>query len=187
MAAKANSNLGNMDRGNGGSGGDRVAIPGGSAELSALHRLRHWALTFGGCHLAAGVVCAVLIFPTLLIVFDRAPPFHFVHGEIIPHSARAGEDVSIIWTINEPRKLCPGVVKRTLTDSTGTTFLMADVPTAYAEVRQGQRFSRTFTLPKGMASGPATYRAQPYYVCNWFDRWLPIKGLSPVVTFNITN
>lgn len=187
MAAKANPNLGDVDRGDSRRGGDRAAIPGSGAKLPPVHRIRHWALNFGGCHLAAAMVCAILLFPTLLIVLDRTPPFHFVHGEITPHSVRAGEDATIIWTINEPRKLCPGVVKRTLIDSTGTVFVMADVPTAYTEVRVGQRFARTFTLPKGMASGPATYRAQPYYVCNWFDRWLPIKGLSPVVTFNVVN
>ena len=138
------------------------------------------------CHLF-GAMCGLTITFTAWLVLDRRDPVILEHGELIPNEVRNGDRAIIVWHITELR-LCAGDLRRVIIDSSNKVHEFAKEATVYHDlvVKGSRTFSKNFTMPYGMAPGPANYYGIGTRWCNVLQQniW-PIFFRSPAVPFTI--
>ncbi len=85
-----------------------------------------------------------------------------------PNQVEAGANATLHFTARGFDLACKGVVDRSIIDSKGVIYRLKETATSNIKPIEhgGFEFSRTFPVPVGMASGPATYRAIVTRWCN---------------------
>lgn len=136
------------------------------------------------CHVAALVVSVGVAGPIAWQVFDRTLPFERTSGLILPPDPHPGSQMTVKWE-GRINRHCSGTIRREIIDSQGKVHQIADVPSDITVLVSPTSFKRTFTLPSSVVPGPAFYKSTSYFVCNWTQRWWPIKGEFPAIPFNV--
>lgn len=140
------------------------------------------------CH-AAGAVMAVLMTWFLFQLFDRHAVVELDASKsyIVPNPAGPGGIVTIVWSAVE-RRNCAGRVIPRIIDSSGRLFEYAYTPTVYhVLLTPGARsFSKSFTLPTGMAAGRARYEAIVIRWCNSVQQYIwPMQDVPFPIWFDV--
>lgn len=83
---------------------------------------------------------------------DNDLPYTYIKGTIRPDPAREGGRVLLVWDIQPPNRLCPGVVQRTLSDNrTGRTLAIYDPTPSSLTVKAGDtEIRKSFIMPDDM-------------------------------------
>ncbi len=145
------------------------------------------------CFLIAFVVCAAFIGYPLYLLTDRRLPFSFISATIGPSATvRAGDHISIEFTITKPVRSCSGTVYAYFVDSGRKLTALEPNKAIYAKHeslnRERAQFSRQRIVPF-MAAGEAYYQSRTVFECNWlqayFNRWFPLEHLSPPVGMTV--
>jgi len=134
----------------------------------------------------ASVVAMIISVPFVMVLDRRAVlTIHSVSSS--PEVVAPGGIIFLSWEATEHRN-CSGIVYRRIVDSKGTVFNMAPVPTVYHDlmVLTPRRFSTSFNVPIGMATGPAKYISNTERWCNVLQEHIwPLAGPQFTVSFMV--
>lgn len=143
-----------------------------------VSRRRAWA-----CNTSAALIVGVVGW-LFWQVTDRNPPFKRHHGEIVPANPLPGQEVDVVWDAEFVRD-CSGIIIRTIMDAKGDIWTPPASVARYADRKIPRQTLSTFKLSPNIACGPAIYKADARYICNWTQYWWPIHVDQPVVKFNV--
>lgn len=126
----------------------------------------------------------------LLMLFDRRPPVIVYEGyaSVVPNPAKAGDTISITWTVRAERS-CAGEVIPRVIDGAGIVHEYAHIPTVYHSLMQSNpgTFTKQLPLPTVIMAGPARYEAVVIRWCNVVQQYLwPIIDPPFPIYFEIT-
>jgi hypothetical protein len=112
-------------------------------------------------------ILATLLGVATIMICDRREPLDISSLTITPSPVRPGEASYIIFQARELRA-CEGNVHRWVEDSSGRVFTFAPEPTIYPALleKTSRQFVKQFTIPFGIAGGPATYHSDIQRWCN---------------------
>lgn len=136
------------------------------------------------CNLAAAVIFTV-VGTLFYLAIDRAPPFEYVSGEVLPPSPPAGGQISIHWHLRINR-VCPGWVEREIVDHRGYIWRNAGSAVRVASARD-EDVVNTLELPHALGPTRAKYVANICFVCNPLHRVWPICVRTPELPFEIVD
>lgn len=130
-------------------------------------------------------VISVACFAPIWMLLDRTPPYTGHQGEVVPAEPRAGEWMTVAWTVKVNR-VCPGTIQREVVDAKRVVWNYDVQPAIRREqLTDENRLHRSFILPTGASPGPARYRARTCYRCNPLQAWWPICSWTPEIPFTI--
>ena len=134
------------------------------------------------------VVFILVLGTPLALLLDRREPVEVTNGTITPFFVRNGQVVVVTWVAKEGR-VCDGEIRRIIVDSIGRIHDFAREPAVHRDITTAystRKFSRTFTMPLGMAPGPAIYYVVGYRWCNFFQEHIwPIYFRSEEIKFEV--
>jgi len=127
--------------------------------------------------------------PVLWMALDRVPPYERLSGTIKPDYPTPGSNIEIEWEIKTLRACIPSArlsVRRQIVDAKGTVWNFDPTTSVYYdETTRGRQINRSISLPRGVATGPATYRSMACFSCNPIHALWPVCVDKPEITFTI--
>lgn len=132
------------------------------------------------CHTLAAC-CGLTIAILLGLLLDRRDPIELFQGRITPYYVHEGDNVVLTWPLIEHRS-CNGELRRRLVDSGNKIHEFTSEPTVYHERLDTEKktFVKNFTIPYGVAPGPAVYYTVGTRWCNIVQKLIwPIAFRSP--------
>lgn len=120
------------------------------------------------CDALAIIFGALIIFPSIYMLFSRKPVVEYYDVHIIPPEVATGDIASVAWRARELRPNCGGRVYRRFVDSTGRLVEFAPIPTFIHDHAPGTLvdFLNSFEIPRGLAPGEAYYEPVVERWCN---------------------
>jgi hypothetical protein len=132
----------------------------------------------------------IVLFGTVLLQIDRAPPFEYVSTEISPAPATEGSPVTVtrnvIWHRN-----CDGEIMREVVKPGGQIVLYDKTYRPFPYMLGYQNARSSFDLPTimlapDMSKGTAIYRGRVRFTqCGLTSRLMPIEIPFQEVTFEV--
>jgi hypothetical protein len=121
-----------------------------------------------------------------VLLLDRREVLVIHEVEIVPNPVAPGGQLTLNWTATE-RRNCAGVVNRRIIDSRGVVVFLNPVPTVYHDlmVATPRRFATTFSIPRSVSPGPATYVSNVLRWCNVLQETIWPMTFSISVQFTI--
>ena len=118
-------------------------------------------------HLIPGILACAIAFVGVAAIGNRYSVL-IENPRVEPNQVEAGANATLHFTARGFDLACKGVVDRSIIDSKGVIYRLKETATSNIKPIEhgGFEFSRTFPVPVGMASGPATYRAIVTRWCN---------------------
>jgi hypothetical protein len=139
------------------------------------------------------IVALFIIGPFLYLAMDRSNPWIRISGTLEPSIVEAGTETTATFRVTRFTRYCEGTVQREIIDSQKNIFPKLSrqtvgiwEPTEIPDV--GTIATPPVIIPDLAAPGPAIYRVQTFFYCNWLQKvfqW-PIIQVGPDIEFMIT-
>jgi hypothetical protein len=119
-------------------------------------------------------------------IIDREPPIVYEAANALAPSVESGGTIEVQFKVFRKR-ICDQIVKRFLTDSTGTKHSIPSYTVGIQMLAGRETYQRSITVPTAAVVGPASYQVIIDYACNALQRMsgFPIEVVSPPITFDI--
>jgi hypothetical protein len=102
----------------------------------------------------------------MVMVFDRRPIVEQTDFRAEPDVLRPGQKFETVWTIETFRPRCNGYTHREIIDSAGQVFAFDSTYAVPHDVVGTETIRARWTLPLGVAPGPARIRRKTARWCN---------------------
>jgi len=111
----------------------------------------------------------------LFLLFDRGAAIETTNFHFNPDVLRPGAKTRAAWTVKTLRDpdQCRGLVHRSLIDSQGQVFAFSTIDAViHGSIGEVHTYYYPWTIPTGLAPGPAIFRRNVDRWCNPLQRWV---------------
>lgn len=135
------------------------------------------------------IILSLILGLASFLLADNQPPYDYIVNQsyVRPDPAHGGQQVTVHWEL-KVKRICPGIIIRTIVDAKTKASVSYDPTPAAATVRIGDTsLERTFFLPAAILPGPKLYRVNAQYICNPLQHLWPLKVQTPDLVFEVIN